>query len=43
MEFYWSLVYDYRQDTQKELANNPNVYCAPTNIPEYGWEQIMHA
>ena len=37
MEFYWSLVYDYRQDTQKELANNPNVYCAPTNIPEYGW------
>lgn len=37
MEFYWSLVYDYRQDTQKELANNPKVYCAPTNIPEYGW------
>ena len=37
MEFYWSLVYDYRQDTQKELANNHNVYCAPTNIPQYGW------
>ena len=37
MEFYWSLVYDYRQDTQKELANNPKVYCAPTNIPQYGW------
>ena len=37
MEFYWSLVYDYRQDTQKELANNTNVYCAPTGIPEYGW------
>ena len=35
MEFYWSLVYDYRQDTQKELANNPNVYCAP--ISGYGW------
>ena len=34
MEFYWSLVYDYRQDTQKELANNPNVYCAPL---QYGW------
>lgn len=37
MEFYWSLVYDYRQDTQKELANNPKVYCAPTSIPQYGW------
>lgn len=35
MEFYWSLVYDYRQDTQKELANNPNVYCAP--ISGHGW------
>lgn len=35
MEFYWSLVYDYRQDTQKELANNPKVYCAPTS--GYGW------
>lgn len=37
MEFYWSLVYDYRQDTQKELANNPNVYCAPTEYGKYGW------
>ena len=35
MEFYWSLVYDYRQDTQKELANNPNVFCAP--VSGYGW------
>lgn len=35
MEFYWSLVYDYRQDTQKELANNPKVYCAP--ISGHGW------
>lgn len=37
MEFYYSLVYDYRQDTQKELANNPSVEESPTPIPQYGW------